>query len=124
MAKVKIRDTGPETALRSQLHALGLRFKVDRRILPGCRRRADVVFPRQQVAVFVDGCFWHGCPDHMDWPSANGDWWRAKIEGTRARDRETGRLLTESGWRVLRVWEHEDPGHAAQRIAATIRAFG
>jgi DNA mismatch endonuclease (patch repair protein) len=79
------------------------------------------VFPRLKVAVFVDGCFWHGCPVHGTWPKANSDWWRAKIEANRLRDSDTDRRLSEMGWRVVRIWEHEDPEQAALRIAAVVR---
>jgi DNA mismatch endonuclease, patch repair protein len=122
MSRVKTRDTGPEVAVRSELHRLGLRFRIDRRPSARLRRRADILFPRQRVAVFVDGCFWHGCPEHVEWPSANGAWWRAKIEGTRIRDRETDELLATEGWSVIRVWEHDDPSAAAGRIAAVVHA--
>src|SRR5437764_2324869 len=74
------RDTAPERKLRSALHRSGLRFRVHVRPLPGVRREADIVFPKARVAVFVDGCFWHGCPDHAPWPKANAAWWREKIE--------------------------------------------
>src|SRR5256885_1906165 len=83
------RDTRPEKALRSELHRLGLRYRVDVAPVAGLRRRADVVFVKQRVAVFLDGCFWHGCPQHMTWPNANGAWWRTKIEGNRSRDGHT-----------------------------------
>jgi DNA mismatch endonuclease (patch repair protein) len=85
------------------------------------RRRADVIFPRVGVAVFVDGCFWHGCPEHASWPKANADWWREKIEANRARDRDTDRRLAEAGWTVVRVWEHEDPTTAADRVESAVR---
>lgn len=113
------RDTEPELALRSALHRDGFRFRVDFPI--GSRRRADVVFTRARVAVFVDGCFWHGCPEHATWPKANGDWWRTKIETNQARDRDTDRALTRAGWRVIRVWEHENPEVAASSVEAAVR---
>jgi DNA mismatch endonuclease (patch repair protein) len=121
MSRVKTRDTGPEIAVRSELHRLGLRFRIDRRPSATLRRRADIVFPSAKVAVFVDGCFWHGCPDHAEWPRANGAWWREKIEGTRRRDLDTDRALASEGWRVVRIWEHEDPALAARRVAAVVR---
>lgn len=114
------RDTTPERALRSALHARGLRFRVDRRPEASIRRKADVVFGPARVAVFVDGCFWHGCPDHMTWPEANGSWWREKIGTTRSRDRDTDRRLREQGWAVIRVWEHEDPVLAAARVSREV----
>jgi DNA mismatch endonuclease (patch repair protein) len=86
------------------------------------RRRADLTFVRARVAVFVDGCFWHGCPRHVTWPKANADWWRAKIDANRRRDADTTRRLRVAGWRVVRVWEHESPMIAAIRVAKTVRA--
>ena len=120
MSRQKARDTGTEIALRRALHAQGLRYRVHRRPVPGVRREADVVFTRARLAVFVDGCFWHGCPDHATWPKNNADFWRAKIEGNQARDRDTDARLAAAGWRVLRVWEHEDPTTAARRVQAAL----
>jgi DNA mismatch endonuclease (patch repair protein) len=121
MQRQASRDTAPEVALRSALHRLGLRYRVHVRPISEVRREADVVFRRVRVAVFVDGCFWHGCPDHASWPKANSAWWRDKIETNRARDRDTDARLAEAGWLALRVWEHEPPQDAAQRIASVIR---
>jgi DNA mismatch endonuclease, patch repair protein len=119
MQATRQRDTDCELALRSALFRLGLRYRTNFRI-PGTRRLADVVFVMAKVAVFVDGCFWHGCPKHGTWPRANAEWWRAKIDGNVARDRNTDALLRSSGWRVVRVWEHQDPNSAATRIAGII----
>jgi DNA mismatch endonuclease (patch repair protein) len=113
------RDTPCEVALRSALHRLGLRFRIDRKI-QGTRRRADLTFVRARVAIFVDGCFWHGCPKHATWPKTNAEWWREKIEDNRRRDADTARCLRSGGWRVIRVWEHEDPRRAATRIVAAL----
>jgi DNA mismatch endonuclease, patch repair protein len=115
------RDTAPERALRSALHAAGLRYRVDFPI-PATRRRADVAFPKGRVVVFVDGCFWHGCPDHGTWPKRNAEWWRAKIEANRRRDRDTDVHLQDAGWTVVRVWEHDNPAAAARRIAELVRS--
>lgn len=115
------RDTKPETALRSLLHRRGLRFRVDISPIPGVRRRADLVFPGVRVAVFVDGCFWHGCPLHATWPKANADFWREKIETNRRRDEDTNRKFVEAGWTVVRVWEHEDVEAASLRIVGVVR---
>jgi DNA mismatch endonuclease (patch repair protein) len=112
----KGRDTGPERALRSALHARGLRYRVNTRPLPEVRRTADVVFPGQRIAVFLDGCFWHGCPEHHRPASKNSEFWSSKVEGTKARDADTDRLLAEQGWTVIRVWEHEDLNEAAERV--------
>jgi DNA mismatch endonuclease (patch repair protein) len=121
MARQKTRDTACELVIRRCLHRSGFRYFTHRRPVQALRREADIVFPRLKVAVFVDGCFWHGCPVHGTWPKANSDWWRAKIEANRLRDSDTDRRLSEMGWRVVRIWEHEDPEQAALRIAAVVR---
>ncbi len=121
MSVARRRDTAPERALRSELHRLGLRFRLHRR-LAGLRREADVVFGPARVAVFVDGCFWHGCPQHATWPKANAEFWRTKIERNRSRDADTDARLAHAGWEVVRIWEHEDPVEAARLIAARVRA--
>lgn len=123
MRTTRRRDTKPELALRSILHQRGLRFRVDSK-LPESRRRADIVFTRQRLAVFVDGCFWHGCPEHGTWPEANAAWWRSKIDANRVRDEDTNRHLDELGWRVVRVWEHDNPVKAANQIERLLRAEG
>ncbi|WP_330330641.1 very short patch repair endonuclease [Streptomyces sp. NBC_00536] len=115
------RDTGVEKALRSALFAAGLRYRVHRRPLKGVRREADIVFGPARVAVFVDGCFWHGCPEHVTWPKNNAEFWRTKIEGNRARDLDTDARLAEAGWLSVRVWEHERADEAAVRVAAVVR---
>jgi len=117
----KGRDTRPEMALRSAVHALGLRYRVGVRPLPGLRRTADLVFPRARVAVFLDGCFWHGCPEHCRPASRNAAFWEAKIAGNAARDADTDARLREAGWHVVRVWEHEPPAEAARRVRAAVR---
>jgi len=114
------RDTGIERAIRSLLHARGLRFRLHRRLLKGSRREVDVVFPGAKVAVFVDGCFWHGCPEHGTCPRNNAEFWRSKIEGNVRRDRDTDARLKADGWTVVRVWEHESPADAAARIADAV----
>lgn len=114
------RDTAPELALRRVLHARGLRYRVDLAPLPGLRRRADVVFTRARLAVFVDGCFWHRCPQHATEPKSNAAWWQAKLDRNVARDRDTDAVLAAAGWLVLRVWEHEDAQVAADRVLAAL----
>ena len=121
MQRQRIRDTAPELALRSALHRSGLRYRIDVRPEPSLRRRADVVFGNAKVAVFVDGCFWHGCPVHGGQPRANAEWWRQKLARTQARDAETDRKLSQAGWTVVRVWEHEDADAAADRIKAIVQ---
>lgn len=120
MAANKGRDTGPERRLRSALHKQGLRYRVSVRPDEALRRTADIVFVKARVAVFVDGCYWHGCPDHHRPSSKNTEFWERKITGNQARDEETNTRLAASGWTVVRVWEHEDPDEAAQRIAALV----
>jgi DNA (cytosine-5)-methyltransferase 1 len=122
MRATRRRDTPAELAVRRLLHARGLRFHVDRQVLPGTRRRADVVFPGAKVAAFIDGCFWHSCPRHRTAPKANAAWWAAKLGRNRRRDAETNRQLRRAGWLVERVWEHEVPAAAAARIAGSVRA--
>lgn len=115
------RDTSPEWQVRRLLHAAGLRYRVDVPLPFDRRRRADIMFPRARVAVFIDGCFWHGCPEHYRPPKSNTDYWVPKIEGNRARDQAVTEALQAAGWRVLRFWEHEDPQQVALFIEATIR---
>ncbi|MFD5180093.1 very short patch repair endonuclease [Nocardia sp. NPDC058379] len=112
----KSRNTKPELTLRKYLWARGLRYRVDARPLPQLRRRADVVFVGARVAVFVDGCFWHGCPDHHRPSRKNAEFWEGKIADNRERDADTDVRLVEAGWTVLRIWEHEDPAAAAIRV--------
>jgi DNA mismatch endonuclease, patch repair protein len=122
MQSVKRRDTRPELRLRSALHGRGLRFFVDRSPLSGTRKRADIVFPTKRVAVFVDGCFWHGCPLHGTWPKNNADWWRDKIESNQRRDRETDEQLECAGWQVVRIWEHEGDEAVDRVVMALLTA--
>ncbi|XHF25926.1 very short patch repair endonuclease [Corallococcus exercitus] len=116
------KDTVPELALRSALHRLGLRFRVNIAPIPG-RRRADVVFRRAQVAVYVDGCFWHGCPTHLRVPRTNREFWEAKFAYNRRRDADTDRQLARAGWRSVRVWEHESPDQAALKVLALLTSI-
>lgn len=114
------RDTKPEIAVRRLLHRAGYRYRVDMRPVRGFARRADIVFTRQRLAVFIDGCFWHGCPAHYRPAKVNAERWQEKIEGNRRRDRETTKRLTQEGWTVLRLWEHEPPVEAFARIVALL----
>jgi DNA mismatch endonuclease (patch repair protein) len=117
------RNTQLEVDLRRALHRVGLRFRKHRRPLPAIRCEADVVFPRLKVAVFVNGCFWHACPDHATWPVVNAAFWTPKIEGNRARDLKNDRLLTDSGWTVVRLWEHQPIEEMVEAVNdATIEA--
>lgn len=114
------RDTRPELAVRSILHRRGLRYRVIARPLPDLRRTADLVFTRAKVAVFVDGCYWHGCPEHYRRPSSNVDYWVAKLERNQRRDQEVDAALRDAGWFVIRVWEHEDATDVADKIEVTV----
>lgn len=122
MSRLGQRDTGPELALRSELHRRGLRFRVDKAPMQGLRSRADVVFGPEKVAVYVDGCFWHSCPEHGSMPKANAAFWKRKLERNQQRDMETDAALHQSGWEVVRVWEHEEVAEAADRVEDVLRA--
>jgi DNA mismatch endonuclease, patch repair protein len=117
------RDTRPELHLRSALHAMGLRFRVDHPVgAPPRAPRADVAFPRQRIAVFVDGCFWHGCPAHAVRPRTNSSYWGAKIARNVARDARQTKALESAGWQVIRIWEHEESTVAAALVGEAVRA--
>ncbi|GAB2742373.1 hypothetical protein GCM10027072_42650 [Streptomyces bullii] len=120
MSRQASKDTSVELAVRRLLHAAGLRYRVEYPVPGMPRRRIDVAFPRAKVAVLIDGCFWHGCPQHATQPKANADWWRRKLDRNMARDRETTEHLLEAGWTVLRFWEHEAPAEVAVRVAAAV----
>jgi len=113
--------TGPELRIRRLLHRAGLRYRMGRRPEPTLRMTADVVFTRARIAVFVDGCFWHSCPVHGHLPREHAEYWRAKLANNRRRDEETNRVLTDRGWMVVRVGEHEDPVSAAVQIRDLVR---
>ena len=116
------RDTKPELALRSAVHRLGLRYRVDTPPIQGLRRRADLVFTKARVAVFSDGCYWHGCPEHYRAARRNEKFWSEKIAKNQERDRDTDAKLLSAGWLVVRVWEHEDPVEAAKRVAQAVHS--
>ena len=120
MVATRQRNTTSELVLRRALHAAGLRYRLHRSVLPGLRRHADLVFGPRRVAVFVDGCFWHGCPIHATYPKANESWWRDKLETNQRRDRDTDRRLADAGWLVVRVWEHESSIDALARIVVAL----
>ncbi|MER5840917.1 very short patch repair endonuclease [Streptomyces prasinus] len=117
MSRQGSRDTAPEVAVRKLLHAEGLRYRVNASVPGMPRRTIDIVFPRARIAVFLDGCFWHGCPQHATQPKSNAEWWRAKLDRNMARDQETSEHLRTTGWTVLRFWEHVP----AEKIAETVR---
>lgn len=122
MVANKGRDTKPELLLRSALHRRGLRYRVSVRPVHKLRRTADVVFTKARVAVFVDGCYWHGCPEHHRPATKRAEFWQEKIAGNRARDADTNASLNAQGWAVVRVWEHEEPETAADRISGIVRS--
>ncbi len=121
MKRVKRTGTGLEVELRRALRAAGLRYRVNFAPLPGLRTRADIAFLGPRVLVYVDGCFWHGCPEHLVWPKNNAEFWRVKIERNRQRDAAVTNVLTAAGWTVVRVWEHEVPVEAALRVGDVVR---
>ncbi|MFF4560956.1 very short patch repair endonuclease [Streptomyces sp. NPDC001435] len=117
MSRQGSRDTAPEVAVRRLLHAAGLRYRVNVPVPGMPRRTIDIVFPKAKIAIFMDGCFWHGCPEHATHPKANAEWWRKKLDKNIARDGETTRHLESAGWTVLRFWEHERPDAVARAVA-------
>ncbi|RKE21918.1 very short patch repair endonuclease [Streptomyces sp. TLI_171] len=117
MSRQVSRDTVQELAVRRLLYHSGLRYRVNARVPGMPRRTVDILFPGPRVAVFLDGCFWHGCPEHATSPKSNADWWRTKLDRNIARDHETTAHLIAEGWAVLRFWEH----HSAEDIAALVQ---
>lgn len=115
------RDTKPELALRRELWRRGLRYRVDVAPIRALASRADLVFRAARVAVYVDGCYWHSCPDHATVPKGNREWWVTKLEANVRRDRGTDARLRSAGWDVVRVWEHEAIVDAAERVEAAVR---
>ena len=109
MSRLARRDTAPELAVRRELHRAGLRYRVVYPVPGKPRRSIDIAFTRARLAVFIDGCFWHGCPEHGTAPSSNSDWWSTKLAANRSRDLDTTEHLQHHGWNVRRFWEHEDP---------------
>jgi DNA mismatch endonuclease (patch repair protein) len=122
MSRQRRKNTEPEVAIRKILHSMGLRFRVTVPIPGMPRRTIDIAFTRARVAVFVDGCFWHVCPEHATSPAANSQWWSNKLSTNQARDAATNEHLASIGWQVVRIWEHEDPTTAAERIAGAVRS--
>ncbi|MFC1400260.1 very short patch repair endonuclease [Streptacidiphilus sp. N1-5] len=120
MQAIRSRDTAPELALRSLVHAAGLRYRVAAKPLPGMRRTADLLFRPTRVAVFVDGCYWHGCPEHFVPPRTNPGYWREKIGRNVQRDRDTDARLAEAGWLVLRFWEHQPAVLCAAEVVTAV----
>ncbi|MBQ1096994.1 very short patch repair endonuclease [Streptomyces sp. b94] len=122
MQAIRSRDTKPEKIIRRLVHAKGLRYRVAARPVPELRRTADLVFRPTKVAVFIDGCYWHGCPEHYVPPRTNSGYWSEKVLRNVERDRDTDRKLREAGWLVLRFWEHEPSDSCAQKITDIVAA--
>lgn len=121
MRSNKGRDTSLEWNIRRRLHAAGFRYRVDYAPIVDLRRRADVVFPKIRLAIYVDGCFWHGCPDHYTPPKSNQYFWQTKVNKNQARDRDTDTRLTQAGWTVLRFWEHQSVDEMFASITGEIK---
>ncbi|WP_074249834.1 very short patch repair endonuclease [Mycobacteroides abscessus] len=122
MAAIRRKDTKPEVELRSALHRLGYRFRKDYPIrVDGKLLRPDIAFTRQKIAIFIDGCFWHCCPQHGHQPNVNADYWSLKLQGNVARDRKQTATLQDAGWQVVRFWEHEDLDRVISDLATLIR---
>jgi DNA mismatch endonuclease (patch repair protein) len=121
MAAIRSTNTSPEMRLRRALHARGVRYRLGQAVHAGGRKvKPDLVFKGRRLAVFVDGCFWHGCPEHCRRPNSNTDYWGPKLDRNLARDAATNAALAEAGWVVVRVWEHEDPATVADRVATLL----
>lgn len=120
MISNKGRDTSIELRVRRELFARGLRYRVNFRPEPGLRRTADIVFTHRRLAIFIDGCFWHGCPEHFMAPKANAAYWGPKITANVERDLDTNEHLGAAGWEVLRFWEHEPVPDVVERIATRV----
>ncbi|KHO22975.1 hypothetical protein QQ25_06960 [Mycolicibacterium setense] len=120
MVKQRRRDTEPELLVRQILHARGVRYRVDSRPEPDLRCKADIIWKTWRLVVFIDGCFWHGCPVHATRPQANADWWAQKLDGNVQRDRRMDSELAARGWTVLRFWEHEEPRSVADAICSAL----
>jgi DNA mismatch endonuclease (patch repair protein) len=109
-------------ALRRVLFGRGFRYRVHRPVPGLSRRTVDIVFPRAMVAVFVDGCFWHGCPEHGMLPRSNREWWQHKLDNNRRRDQETSAHLVKLGWTVLRFWSHDTPDVMADSVVSAVES--
>ncbi|MER6248107.1 very short patch repair endonuclease [Streptomyces griseorubiginosus] len=120
MSRQLSKNTTAELAVRRLLHAAGLRYRVEYPVPGMARRRIDVAFPGAKLAILIDGCFWHGCPEHATHPKANAEWWRQKLERNMARDIETTEHLRAAGWEVLRFWEHEAPQDVAEEVRRVV----
>lgn len=121
MQRVRQKNTSAETAVRRELHARGLRYRIQVPVLTKPRRVADIAFSGLRIALFLDGCFWHGCRQHATWLKQNAEFRRAKIVANQQRDRDTDKRLRADGWNVIRVWAHEPPERVAAKVATLVR---
>jgi DNA mismatch endonuclease (patch repair protein) len=121
MRKVRQRGTKRELEIRSALHKIGMRFRVQITPLEDLRRQADIAFRREKIAIFIDGCFWHGCPIHRTLPKSNTEWWTEKLQANIRRDEDTNLRLREAGWLVLRFWEHEETTQIVQIVQRCLK---
>ena len=119
MSRIKGKDTEPELILRKALWANGLRYRLKNK-LPG---RPDIFFPARKIAIFIDGCFWHGCPDHCQIPKTNQPFWESKLSKNKSRDKEVSRVLENGGWCVIRLWEHDVKNDLSNCVKRVVEAF-
>ena len=126
MRAIRRTNTKPEIALRSALHRQGYRFRKDLRLElnEGARVRPDIAFTARRVAVFVDGCFWHACPEHGRDPTVNQWYWAPKLRRNVERDRAADEALAAAGWRVVRIWEHVALTDAVAAVVAALTGGG
>jgi DNA mismatch endonuclease (patch repair protein) len=124
MQSQKTSGTRMELEVRRRLHALGYRYRVDRNLLRDHNYRGDIVWSGRRLVVFLDGCFWHGCPLHGTTPKSNTHWWRNKIESNRERDQRVDDLLGQRGWTVLRFWEHDDTTEIVESVVKHLDGLG
>ena len=122
MSRTRSRDNALERQLRKALYKQGIRFRIHYSGISGTRRTIDIALIGRRVALFLDGCFWHGCPLHGTWPKRNSAFWHAKITRNISRDRDTDRRLTGEGWRVLRIWEHQTLEEAITAVGTMLDA--
>lgn len=120
MRRFRSRDTKPELEVRRRLHAAGFRYRLHAAVPEHSRRTMDIAFPKQKVAVFIDGCYWHACPAHGKVPTRNSGWWAEKLHRNAARDEETNAALERNGWIVVRAWEHDDPATVAEYVGRVV----
>lgn len=122
MRSMPEHSTGPEMAVRRLLFANGLRYRVQYPVQGAPRRSIDIAFPGKKIAIFIDGCFWHGCSEHRNIPAHNRDWWQKKIEENRVRDKDTDEKLLVAGWVVCRFWEHDAAEMIVDKMLKVISA--